>query len=90
MKNTYWTEWAKCASIRALKTFAQAVLGMITVGMTMSEVDWLSALSVGVVAGAYSLLTSLAGLPELNEKAERGCFDVEENDDVDDSDSVSN
>lgn len=60
-----WTKWAKCAGIRALKTFAQAMLGYLTVGMTVSEVNWVDALSVGVVAGVYSLLTSLAGLPEL-------------------------
>lgn len=60
-----WTKWAKCAGIRALKTFAQAMLGYLTVGMTVSEVNWVDALSIGVVAGVYSLLTSLAGLPEL-------------------------
>ena len=65
-----WQQWAKCAGIRALKTFAQAMLGYLTVGMTVSEVNWVDAVSIGVVAGVYSLLTSLAGLPELDEKTE--------------------
>lgn len=66
------TRWAKAASIRAIKTFAQAVLGMITVGATMQEVDWMNAFSVGVVAAVYSLLTSLAGLPEVEMEADEG------------------
>ena len=81
MGNQYWTEWGKYAGIRALKTFAQAMLGMLTVGMTVSEVDWVNALSVGVVAGVYSLLTSLAGLPEM--KREEGYYDVGDEDDTD-------
>lgn len=76
--DNYWTKWAQCAGIRALKTFAQAMLGMITVGMAMSEIDWVNALSVGVVAGVYSILTSLAGLPEV-EKSE----EVEDDADID-------
>ena len=62
----YWTEWSKAAGIRALKTFAQAMLGTITVGATVSEVNWPDAVSIAVVAAILSLLTSLAGLPELN------------------------
>lgn len=81
MKSKYWTEWAGYAGIRALKTFAQAMLGMITVGMAMKDIDWLNALSVGVVAGIYSLLTSLAGLPEMNK--EEGYYDIDEEDDDD-------
>ena len=53
--------------IRALKTFAQTALASITVGMRFSEVDWRAAVSVGLVAFLYSLLTSLAGLPEVEE-----------------------
>lgn len=63
-----WTQWSKAAGIRALKTFAQAMLGMITVGATVSEIEWVNALSVGVVAALFSLLTSLAGLPELEDE----------------------
>lgn len=58
-------KWAKAAAIRALKTVAQAILGGIAVGMAMSEVDWLHLFSVAIVAGIISILTSLAGLPEV-------------------------
>ena len=60
-----WKEWIRCAGIRALKTFAQSMIGCITVGAAVSEVDWLRALSVSAVACVLSLLTSLGGLPEL-------------------------
>ena len=75
----YWKEWAKAASIRAIKTIAQTALGMLTIGATMSEVNWHNVISVALVAGIYSLLTSLAGLPELN-KGENDTY----YDDVDD------
>ncbi len=58
-------EWFKAAGIRMLRTAAQVALGMITVGMTVKEVDWLNVLSVSVVAAVYSLLTSIiTDLPE--------------------------
>lgn len=57
--------WLYAALIRAIKTMAQTALGMFTVGAALSEVDWMYVLSVTVVSGIYSLLTSLAtGLPE--------------------------
>ena len=58
-------EWLKAAAVRAIKTFAQSVLSVFSVGMALNEVDWKYAVSVGVVAFIYSLLTSLAGLPEV-------------------------
>lgn len=64
-KKSYWSEWAKAAGVRAVKTIAQTALGMITVGAAVQDVEWLSVLSVAVVAGVYSLLTSIAGLPEV-------------------------
>lgn len=58
-------EWFKAAGIRMLRTAAQVALGMLTVGMTVSEVDWLNILSVSLVAAVYSLLTSIiTDLPE--------------------------
>ena len=60
-------EWMKAAGIRAIKTIAQTALGMITVGAAFNEVDWLRVGNVALVAGLYSLITSLAGLPELEE-----------------------
>ena len=73
-----WKKWIKAAGIRALKTFAQTMVGSIAVGAAISEVDWLRALSVSGVACVLSLLTSLAGLPELEEINNKG---EKENDD---------
>ena len=64
MKN-YWMEWLKAALIRAVKTFAQTAVSMIAVGAAFSEVDWLRVISVSGVAFVLSMLTSLAGLPEV-------------------------
>jgi hypothetical protein len=58
-------KWIKFASIRALKTFAQTAASLITVGALISEVDWTLVFSSAAVALVYSLLTSIAGLPEL-------------------------
>ena len=60
--NWDWKEWAICALVRALKTFAQTFCGCIAVGAAWSEVDWLRALSVSGVAFVLSILTSLAGI----------------------------
>lgn len=60
-----WKEWAMAAGVRAIKTFAQTMVGSIAVGAALNEVDWLRALSVSGVACVLSLLTSLAGLPEV-------------------------
>ena len=65
MKNVFTKEWAYAAGVRAVKTVAQTALGMITVGMAMSEIKWAYVGSVSLVAGIYSLLTSVAGLPEV-------------------------
>ena len=65
-----WKDWTKKAGVRALKTFAQTFASMIAVGAAVSEVDWLRALSVSGVAFVLSLLTSLAGLPEVEEQKE--------------------
>jgi len=60
--------WWKAAGIRALKTFAQAMLGSIAVGAAISEIQWGYILSVSLVAALLSLLTSIAGLPEVEEE----------------------
>lgn len=66
MKNKeYWKKWTAAAGVRALKTCAQTAVGMITVGAAMSDLNWGYIASVAVVAGIYSLLTSVAGLPEV-------------------------
>lgn len=58
-------EWIKRAGIRAIWTFAETMLGCITVGQAISEITWLHAISVSTVAAIVSLLKSIAGLPEL-------------------------
>lgn len=58
-------EWFIAALIRAVRTMAQTALSMLTVGMAISDVDWLQLASITVVAGVISILTSFAtGLPE--------------------------
>lgn len=59
-------EWFKCAMIRAIKTMAQTAVSMITVGQAVMDVNWINVLSVSTVAGILSLLTSIAGLPEVD------------------------
>jgi len=63
-----WKQWAVAALIRAVKTFAQTFAGCIAVGAAIHEVEWLRALSVSGVAFVLSILTSLAGLPEVEKK----------------------
>lgn len=60
-----WKEWLKAAAIRAVRTFAQTAVATITVGQAFVDIDWLKVLSVSGVAAVLSLLTSLAGLPEV-------------------------
>ena len=59
--------WCKAAGIRAAKTMAQTAAAMIGVGATMSSVNWLTVISTAGVAAILSLLTSVAGLPEIKE-----------------------
>ena len=72
-----WKEWVIAALIRAIKTFAQTFVSMIAVGAAFSEIDWLRALSVSGVAFVLSMLTSLAGLPEVEKITEQQPPDVE-------------
>ena len=64
---TNFNKWLKAAIIRAVRTVAQTALSLFSVGMVMSEVDWVMVASASAVAGVYSLLTSVAGLPEVKE-----------------------
>lgn len=63
-------EWIKCAGVRAIKTMAQTAVSLIGVGTVMSEINWLMVASASVLAGILSILTSVAGLPELNKEEE--------------------
>ena len=58
-------KWWKAAGIRAIKTVAQTAVATIGVSATMSEVNWIMVVSASVLAGILSLLTSIAGLPEV-------------------------
>ena len=62
-----WKNWIKAAGIRALKTVAQTAVATIGTCAVLSEVNWITVGSAAVLAGILSLLTSLAGLPELEE-----------------------
>lgn len=64
MKTT-WKSWLKAASVRALKTFAQTAAATVGTAVILSEVNWLVVASAAAMAAILSLLTSLAGLPEL-------------------------
>lgn len=67
MGKTYWINWLKAAGMRAIKTFAQSILAVISVtGIAFSEVDWRMTVSVAAVSALASMLTSIVGLPELN------------------------
>lgn len=61
-------DWFKAAGIRAIKTVAQTAIATIGTGAVLNDVDWVMVVSASAVAGILSLLTSVAGLPELKEK----------------------
>ena len=59
--------WIKAAGIRAAKTMAQTAVAMLPVAATITAVDWRTVVGTAALAGVASILTSLAGLPELGE-----------------------
>ena len=59
--------WLKAALIRAIKTVAQTAVSLIGVGSVMSDIDWVMVGSASALAGILSILTSIAGLPEVKE-----------------------
>ena len=61
-----WKEWLKAAGIRALRTFAEAMLAYIGTGaLVLGDVNWIAALSAGAFGAVTALLMALAGLPEV-------------------------
>lgn len=70
MKNRDLKQWFKAATIRAIKTVAQTAVATIGASAAMSEVDWKFCLSAALLAGIVSMLTSVAGLPEVPEQEE--------------------
>ena len=61
-------EWMKAAGIRAIKTVAQTAVATIGTAVAMGDVNWVLVASASALAGVLSLLTSIAGLPEIQEK----------------------
>lgn len=59
--------WVKCAGVRAIKTVAQTAVGSIGASAIFSEVDWKIVVSSALLAGVVSILTSIAGLPEVKD-----------------------
>lgn len=59
-------KWLRAAGVRALKTVAQTAVATIGTGAVFAEVDWRMVASASLLAGVLSLLTSVAGLPEIN------------------------
>lgn len=61
-------EWLKAASVRAVRTMAQAALGIMGTGIFIHDIDWIMVVSASIVAGIASILTSVAGIKEVKAK----------------------
>lgn len=64
---TNFKKWLKCASIRAIKTVAQTAIATIGTSAVMGDVNWIMVGSSSLLAGILSILTSVAGIPEVEE-----------------------
>lgn len=67
LKKYDFKQWLLAAGIRAVKTMAQTAVGLIGTSLVISDVSWPMVVSASVLAGVTSLLTSIGGLPELEE-----------------------
>lgn len=67
MSNRDWKKWFRAAGIRAVKTMLQTVIATMGTSVVLSDINWSVVLSSAVLAGILSLLTSISGLPELQE-----------------------
>ena len=65
MKKDYWIKWLKAAGVRAIKTVAQTAVALLPAASMITEVDWKVVAGTAALAGVASLLTSLAGIPEV-------------------------
>ena len=59
-------QWIKCAGVRAIKTVAQTAVGLIGTSLVFADVNWQVVVSASLLAGVTSLLTSIAGIPEVD------------------------
>lgn len=65
-----WKKWWKAAAVRAVKTVAQTAVASIGATVLLSDIDWITVISASVLSGVLSLLTSISGLPEVDEREE--------------------
>lgn len=68
MDKIFTKEWFKAALIRAIRTVAQTAIASIGTAVVMSDVNWVAVVSASILAGILSILTSLAGLPEVKDE----------------------
>lgn len=67
-----WKTWWRAAGVRAIKTCAQVAVAAIGASAVLSDVNWITVVSTAVLAGVLSLLTSVAGLPEVKQEVSTG------------------
>lgn len=75
MSNAFTKEWWHAAAVRALKTMAQCAVAMLPAAATISAVDWQTVVGTAALSGVVSLLTSIAGLPEVPEEDDNASED---------------